>query len=246
MLQSQKLESIGTLAGGIAHDFNNILTGIFGFSMMVKQHLNEPEKAKKDVDQIIKCAQKAANLVKHILAFSRKSDHKKQPLRLSSIIKEVATLLRSSIPTSIEIQVAITTESNIMADPIQIQQVIMNLSTNAYHAMEKTGGVLTINLDKIQFKKPNTLPELNMLSGNYLKLEIIDTGSGMDSKTTNKIFDPYFTTKEPDKGTGLGLSVVHGIVTKHDGHIKVRSKPGQGSVFTVFFPITEKVSRLII
>lgn len=240
LLQSQKLESIGTLAGGIAHDFNNILTGIFGFSLMAKNHINEPEKAKNDIDRTIECAQKATDLVQQILMFSRKTDQKMHPIKLSIVVKEAIKLLRSSIPATIEIQEKITSRSRILADPTQMHQVIMNLCTNAYHAMQKTGGILTICLEETQFESPDSSRELDILPGTYLKLEVIDTGIGMDSQTLDKIFEPYFTTKAPGEGTGLGLAVVHGIVKEHKGYIKITSQPGQGSAIQVFFPVTRE------
>ncbi|MBU0972949.1 MAG: response regulator [Proteobacteria bacterium] len=240
LLQSQKVESIGTLAGGIAHDFNNILTGIFGFSLMAKKHINEPEKAKRDIDRTIECAQKAADLVQQILTFSRKSDQKKHPIKLYLVVKDAIKLIRSSIPATIEIQEKITNKSRILADPTQMHQVIMNLCTNAYHAMQKTGGILTICLEEIHVESPDRSRELDILPGTYLKLEVIDTGIGMDSQILDKIFEPYFTTKAPGEGTGLGLAVVHGIVKEHKGYIKITSQPGQGTAIQVFFPVTRE------
>ncbi len=238
--QAQKMEAIGTLAGGIAHDFNNILSGIFGFSQLAKNHIATPEKAKKDIDQIIKGAKKAGDLVQQILTYSRKSTNETQPFQMSVVIKEALKLLRSSIPTTIEIKENIVSTSTVMADPAKIHQVIMNLATNAYHSMQETGGRLTVGLIDTQMTGREDINGRKIVPGNYLRLEVSDTGPGMDPEILNKIFDPYFTTKGPGKGTGMGLAVVHGIVEEHKGHIQVGNKSGQGSVFQVYFPISEK------
>ena len=240
LLQAQKMEAIGTLAGGIAHDFNNILTGIFGFSQLAKNHLNRLEKADHYIGQVLNGAQKATELVQQILTFSRKSTYKQQPLAVYVVVKEALKLLRSTIPATIEIRQTIASTATIMADPIKIHQVIMNLCTNAYHAMIETGGVLAIGLREVEFSRQDLVPELNVIPGRYLKLEVSDTGTGMTAGTMKKIFEPYFTTKTSDKGTGLGLAVVYGIVEEHQGHIKVYSEPEQGSTFHVYFPIIEK------
>jgi PAS domain S-box-containing protein len=240
LLQAQKMEAIGTLAGGIAHDFNNILTSIFGFSQLAQSNLDRPEKADDYIDQVLKGAQKATELVQQILTFSRKSTHKKQPLAISIVIKEALKLLRASIPATIEIKQTIDATATVMADPTKIHQVIMNLCTNAYHAMLRTGGTLAVGLKEVEFSRQDCVPELNIQPGRYLKLEVSDTGIGMTATTMEKMFEPYFTTKTSDKGTGLGLAVVFGIVKEHNGHIKVYSEPGQGSTFHVYFPIIEK------
>ncbi len=241
LTQSQKMESIGTLAGGIAHDFNNILSGIFGFSQLAQKHMvNNPEKAEKDIEQVLEGARKATELVQQILTFSRKSTHKKQPLAIFIVIKEALKLLRASIPTTIEIKETIVSKATVMADPTKIHQIIMNLCTNAYHAMLETGGVLAVGLREVDFSQKDCIPGLNIVPGRYLKLEVSDTGIGMESTTMEKIFEPYFTTKTPDKGTGLGLAVVFGIIEEHNGYIKVYSEPEQGSTFHIYFPIIEK------
>lgn len=240
LTQSQKMESIGRLAGGIAHDFNNILSGILGFSQLAKNHLNNPERAGKNIEQAIMGARKAAELVSQILTFSRKSAHEKQPLAIYIVIKDALKLLRASIPASIEIQEMIVSKATVMADPTKVHQVLMNLCTNAYHAMLETGGVLTVGLKNVEFSVKDCISEQNILPGKYLRLEISDTGHGMDVITKEKIFEPYFTTKMPDKGTGLGLAVVFGIIKEHDGYINVYSEPDHGSTFHVYFPIIEK------
>ncbi len=237
--QTQKMEAIGTLAGGIAHDFNNILSGIFGYSQLAKMNIDDPEKTKNNLEQIVKGAQKATDLVKQILTFSRKSEHEMHPLKIFIEVKEAIKLLRSTIPSTIEIQENIVSKAAVLADLTQVHQVVMNLCTNAYHAMMKKGGVLSVDLNEIKIMSTDSIPDLDILPGNYLKLEISDTGSGMNPETLDKIFEPYFTTKEPGEGTGLGLAVVLGIVKEHNGFIKAYSKPGKGSSFHVYFPIFE-------
>ena len=237
---SQKMEAIGTLAGGIAHDFNNILSGILGYAQLAKMTLDEPDKTKKSLDQIVQGAQRAAGLVQQILTFSRQVEHQKNPLKLFLIVKEAIKFLRSSIPTNIEIQDKIKSKASVLADPVQVHQVVMNLCTNAYHAMRASGGILMVELSEIEIS-PLEIHSINLYApGHYLKLEVKDTGQGMDKETLEKIFDPYFTTKQPDKGTGLGLAVVSGIVKKHNGFIKAYSKPNQGSSFQIFWPIIDK------
>jgi len=240
LLHAQKMEAIGTLAGGIAHDFNNILSGIFGFSQLARNSLDSPEKAGHYIDEVFKGAQKATELVQQILTFSRKSTHKEQPLAIYIIIKEALKLLRASIPTTIEIRQTIVSRATVMADPSKIHQVIMNLCTNAYHAMLETGGILAVSLKDVEFTGQDCIQGTNLKPGRYLKLEVSDTGIGMTANTMEKIFEPYFTTKPSDKGTGLGLAVVFGIVEEHKGHIKVYSEPEKGATFHVYFPIIEK------
>ncbi|MBA3013218.1 MAG: PAS domain S-box protein [Desulfobacula sp.] len=237
--QAQKMESLGTLAGGIAHDFNNILSGIFGFSQLARNHLKNPEKAEKDINQIIKGAQKATDLVQQILTVSRQSTHEKHPVSICSVIEEALKLLRATIPATIEIKEEIYSKATVMADPTKLHQVIMNLCTNAYHAMCETGGSLFVGLKEIVLPKEGSNCELNLMPGKYLDLEISDTGHGIDSTILKRIFDPYFTTKEPGKGTGLGLAVVLGIVEELNGQISVHSEPGQGSTFHIYLPITD-------
>ena len=240
LMQAQKMEAIGTLAGGIAHDFNNILAGIFGYAQLAEIHINQPEKAKEYIEQLVKSGQRAAALIRQILTFSRQSEFKKRPLTVYALLKEALKLIRSSIPSNILIKENILSKAMIIADPTQIHQVIMNLCTNAYQSMGENSGLLTVGLYETIISKQESLPDLNILSGKYIKLEVIDTGHGIDKKNMEKIFDPYFTTKETGKGTGLGLAVVDGIVKKQTGFIKVFSKLGHGSKFQVFWPIIEQ------
>ncbi|MCP3875467.1 MAG: PAS domain S-box protein, partial [Desulfobacteraceae bacterium] len=222
--QSQKMEAIGTLAGGVAHDFNNILSGIFGYSQLAEMSYEDPKEVKENLKKVVKSAQRASNLVKQILTFSRQAEHKKYPLKLLFVVKEALKFLRSSIPATIEIKDKLSSKATILADQTQAYQVVINLCTNAYHAMSEAGGTLSIELDDIEIKPSNNSGEKSYLPGKYVKLEIKDTGHGMDKKTLERIFDPYFTTKETDKGTGLGLAVVKGIVDNHNAFIEVYSE----------------------
>lgn len=233
---SQKMEAIGTLAGGIAHDFNNILSGIFGFAELAKIEFDNPEKTGKYIDQIIKGSQRARELVQQILTFSRQTESKKSLLKFYLVVKEAIKFLRSSIPSTIKIRENIRSHKTVLADATQAHQVVLNLCTNAYHAMRDSGGTLTVELTNVEILPHSQFSNNIHMPGSYVKLEVRDTGLGMDEDTLAKIFDPYFTTKQPDEGSGLGLAVVDGIVKKHNGFINAFSKSGQGSTFQVFFP----------
>ena len=236
--QAQKMETIGTLAGGIAHDFNNILSSILGFATLVKQDLIEHDsELKSNIDQVIIAGHRATDLVQHILTFSRHSEIDKQPLRVSLLIKEAIKFLRASLPASIEIKTNIRDkDATILADATQVHQVVMNLCTNATHAMKKEGGVLTICLEKKTLTVMDILEQETINPGDYLKLSIFDTGHGIPDEFINRVFDPFFTTKKKGEGTGMGLSVVHGIIKDMGGTITVESEPGKGSVFHVMIP----------
>ena len=239
--KSQKMEAIGTLAGGIAHDFNNILSSIFGYSQLAEMTLSTPEKAKKHLSQIVKGAQRASGLIQQILTFSRQTEYKKQSLKLHLVVKEALKLLRSSIPTTIEIVTRVNTSDMINADPTQMHQVIMNLCTNAYHAMIETGGTMTVSLDTVD-EVPEAVAKLadKHVSGPCLRLMVKDTGHGMERHVLEKAFDPYFTTKEVGRGTGFGLALVHAIVDEHNGMIHVESEPGQGACFYIYLPVVQE------
>jgi len=241
--QAQKMEAIGTLAGGIAHDFNNILSGIFGYSQLAEMHIDDPEKAKADIRNIVKGASRATQLVQQILTFSRKTDFEKQYFKLFVVVREALTLIKSTIPATIEINEKFNSKASIYADPIQMHQIIMNLCTNAYHAMSDSGGNLTVKLDETYVPDPNYVSIIINKNQKYLKLEISDTGYGMDKSTMEKIFDPYFTTKTREKGTGLGLALVRAIVEEHGGTISVDSIIGKGSTFLIYLPIAEQKSN---
>ena len=241
LIQAQKMEAIGTLAGGIAHDFNNILGAIIGYAEMALYDTQKDSMEHYNTEQVLKAGHRAKDLVKQILAFSRKSEQDKKIIFLTPIIKEVLKLLRASLPTTIEIRQNIEPNLDaIFADPTQIHQVMMNLCTNSAHAMGDKGGILEINLhnSNLDTKAAARYPELN--PGPYVKLSVSDTGCGMDFATLQRIFDPYFTTKEQDKGTGMGLAVVHGIVKGHGGSIHVESAVAEGTRFDILFPVVKR------
>ena len=240
LVQAQKMEAIGTLAGGIAHDFNNILSSIFGYTELAQGLDIDNAELKEDLDRIYTAAIRARDLIQQILAFSRKSKEEKVPLQVSLIIKEVLKLLRSSIPTSIEIRQDIASNKCVLSDATQLHQLAMNLCTNAYQAMRDTGGTLMVSLHELEVVGDDPLLGLGLAGGNYLHLEVSDTGLGIAQDNKVKIFEPYFTTKKVGEGTGLGLAVVHGIVQNHAGHISVSSEVGQGTTFHVYLPITER------
>jgi PAS domain S-box-containing protein len=239
--QAQKMEAIGTLAGGIAHDFNNILSAVGGYTELALLKLPEGSDLQGYLSNVKQAAGRASDLVRQILAFSRQSEHEKVPLQISNIVKEALQLLRASLPAMIDINKTIDNAPLfIMADPTQIHQIVMNLCTNAMHAMQDDGGTLTVSLDQVTLSSGDTRLERHLSQGEYAKLTVADTGCGMDAQTLERIFDPYFTTKDKGKGTGLGLAVVHGIVESHGGTINVSSTPGQGTTFDVYFPVAEK------
>jgi len=234
---AQKLEAIGTLAGGIAHDFNNILFPIVGFTEMLQEDLPRESPLHLNVREILKATERARDLVKQILTFSRQADRKIRPLRMQIVLNEVVRLIRSTLPASIEIRQDIDPECGmVMADPTQIHQIAMNLVTNAFHAMEESGGILTIRLQDVNIDDPRNGSDIRLEKGGYACLTVEDTGVGMDCSVIEKIFEPYFTTKEKEKGTGLGLSIVHGIVKSYKGEISVKSRLGKGSVFEIYLP----------
>jgi PAS domain S-box-containing protein len=238
--QAQKIEAVGTLAGGIAHDFNNILSAVLGYSELALLKTQGDPQLTQYIAEINRAGERAKALVKQILTFSSKTAEEKRMLHMSIIVKEAMKMLRSTIPTTIEIEQEIDCDGAILADPTQIHQIIMNLCTNAYHAMRETGGRLTIKLKEIEINPKNQPQNLMLAPGKYVVLETTDTGQGMDKETIDKIFEPYFTTKKSEGGTGLGLSVVHGIVEAHQGHISVSSEPGSGTSFQVYLPLSEE------
>ncbi len=235
--QSYKMEAIGTLAGGIAHDFNNILVPIMGYAEMLLDEVDEDSRLRNSLNQIYKSSLRAKDLVKQILTFSRQEKSEFKLLKIQTIIKEALKLIRSTVPTTIDIEHNIQEDcSPVKADATQIHQIIMNLSTNAYHAMEDNGGVIKVNLEEIKIGKHN-LKNAELDAGRYVRLTVSDQGIGMDHVLIKKIFNPFFTTKELGKGTGMGLSVVHGIVKNMKGTIQVNSEPGKGTEFNFYFPV---------
>ena len=237
LYRAQRLESIGTLAGGIAHDFNNILSAIVGFTEMALEKSQFNPSIHEDLEEVLHAGQRAGSLVAQILAFSRQSEADKGPVQIHLIVKEALKLLRATMPTTIEIRQKLLSFATVLADPNQMHQVIMNLCTNAYHAMQENGGVMTVALTEATIPTDLSVEIPDLPQGKYLCLRVTDTGTGMDETIMKRIFDPYFTTKEKGRGTGLGLAVTYGIVQSHDGHIDVESTPGRGTTFRVLLPI---------
>jgi two-component system, cell cycle sensor histidine kinase and response regulator CckA len=236
LTQSQKMEAMGTLAGGIAHDFNNLLGGIIGYTDLAIRKADKDSPLQKYLGQVLTASRRATDLVKQILTFSRSEDkEKKEPVQLSLIVKEALKLLRSTLPVNIEVISRIEAKDCfILANPTQFHQVIMNLCTNAIHAMKDNGGIMEVKLIEETIEDP---VYKGIKPGPHLRLTVSDTGCGVKQEFLDKIFDPFFTTKKPGEGTGMGLAVVHGIVEGHSGHITVFSKEGQGTAFSILVPI---------
>ncbi len=238
--QAQKLEAIGTLAGGIAHDFNNILGAIVGYSEMIRDDFPPGSPGIHNIDQVLKASTRAKDLVKQILAFSRQIEGQKNSIQPAVIVKEAITLLRSSLPTTIAIKQDIDAEAGmVLADPTQIHQIVMNLATNAFHAMEAKGGILTISLQKKILSQEDLATEPDLQPGAFVQMLIKDTGEGIPPEIRERIFDPFFTTKEVGKGTGLGLSMVYSIVKGCYGVIACDSRVGEGTEFRILLPALE-------
>ena len=242
LLQAQKMESIGTLAGGIAHDFNNILGVILGYTELSLDDVEDRPKTYRSLQEVLKATSRAKDMVSQILTFSRSTDVEKKIIKTIPIVKEACKFLRSSLPTTIEIRQNITAErDHILADPTQFHQILMNLCTNAGHAMKEEGGVLDVALDEVFLQKDDLISYSDLKVGAYLKLTVKDTGTGIRRENIERIFEPYFTTKGKGEGTGLGLAVVHGIVKDHGGDIKAYSEAGKGTTFYVFLPLREEI-----
>jgi PAS domain S-box-containing protein len=258
--QAQKMEAIGTLAGGIAHDFNNILAAIIGYTEIASLQVADDNKAKESLNEVLKAGHRAKNLVNQILAFSRPGDEGRKPIQVTSIMKEALKLLRATLPATIEIRQNIEIDSGqdtILADPTQIHEVLMNLCTNAAHAMRENGGILEIGLQNVEHGIRNSefedderkspmqilLSPVDLDPGQYLRLTVSDTGHGMTPEVIKRIFDPYFTTKDKGEGTGMGLSVVHGIIKSHGGRITVYSEQTKGSTFHVYLPLIQEMTK---
>lgn len=240
LAQAQKMEALGTLAGGIAHDFNNILGIILGYTEMVLWNKEEGSNEHNQLSEVLKATYRAKELVKQILAFSRRSEHEKKPVQIGLVVKEAMKMLRASLPSTIEIKTNVPSHAVVLADPTQVHQVLMNLCTNAAHAMRQRGGVLDVNLTDVHVEPADIRPHSDLQPGHYVLLTVRDTGHGINPAVLNRIFDPFFTTKEQGVGTGLGLAVVHGIVKSHGGAIEVESTVDEGTCFQVFFPAIEK------
>jgi PAS domain S-box-containing protein len=239
--QARKMEALGTLAGGIAHDFNNLLSIILGFTELVMADLPGENPNRSMLKKVFDGCLRAKDVVKQILTFSRPDDVDLKAVKISPIIREALKFLRSSIPTNIDIQLDIKAESDVVAaDPVKINQVIINICNNACCAMKEQGGVLEVILEEVNLTEPALIPGHRLNPGLYVRLTIGDTGPGMEPWVMQRIFEPYFTTKNVGEGTGMGLAVVHGIVKKHGGAVTVQSEPGKGSTFQVYFPVTEE------
>jgi signal transduction histidine kinase/ActR/RegA family two-component response regulator len=234
--QAYKMEAIGTLAGGIAHDFNNILTAIVGYSEISKDSVDDASPLKKYLSRVLEASSRAKDLVNQILMFSRETEQEFKPMMISIPVKEALQLIRASVPTTIDIDQNIQTTAAVMADTTQIHQLVMNLCTNAAHAMRKNGGTMTIHLTDEMICPEHIAKYPDLLPGSYVKLLVSDTGHGIPSHQINRIFDPFYSTKEKGEGTGMGLSVVHGIVNNHSGAIHVHSERDHGATFEIMLP----------
>ncbi len=242
--QAQKMEAIGTMAGGIAHDFNNILAGIIGYTELVLRDIDEDVHPKtcRNLRNILSAGERARSLIEKILTFSRQSEGEIRPVNLVQTLEDVLQLIRASLPATITIEHQVRHPATVLADPIQMHQVLMNLCTNAGHAMREHGGTLSISLDTVHLDTDFTGPYAELNIGDYACIRITDTGKGIPAQLLDRIFDPFFTTKKKGEGTGLGLSMVHGIVTAMHGLILVDSTPGRGTVFTIYLPATTEQS----
>ncbi len=243
--QAQKMEAIGTLAGGIAHDFNNILAAIIGYTEMAKRRAAHDPTIIKYLDAVFLAGTRAVSLVKQILTFSRPQEaQERKPVELGNVVQEPLKLLRASIPSNIEFEVSLDANlPPVLADATQVHQIVMNLCTNASHAMKDRPGRLGVRLEKFTVDELLAGANADLRAGPYIRLSVSDTGHGMSRATIARIFEPFFTTKGPGEGTGLGLSVVHGIMQSHGGAITVYSQPGEGTVFHLYFPITTEASK---
>ena len=264
LLQSQKVEAIGTLAGGVAHDFNNILSIIMGYSALLREDLPDNGDLRENLDMVEQAARRARGLVEQILAFSRANDPVPRPIVAQPVVEEALALMRSTLPATIEIRSDIDSgAAKVLADPSQLQQVLVNLCTNGAHAISEGGGegggdgegggILDVSLKVVSYRaSPGGRPEnqpsgpsenlpsgrpKNLPSGQYLKLSVRDNGGGMDAATAEHVFEPFFTTKDRGRGSGLGLSVVHGIVVERGGAVAVDSALGEGATFDVYLPV---------
>jgi PAS domain S-box-containing protein len=235
--QAHKMQAIGTLAGGIAHDFNNILTAILGYAELAMEERQQDRVLGKYLQGVLTAGHRAKDLVQQILAFSRQTEHERTPMQVHLLVKEVLDLLRAALPSTIAIQPIIDPDAgSVLADPTQIHQVVLNLCTNAAHAMRETGGVIEVRLEPVDLPTDCTTGTADLKAGAYVRLTVRDTGHGMAPEIMERIFEPFFTTKNVGEGTGMGLAVVHGIVTSHGGAITVESAPEQGATFAVYLP----------
>ncbi len=237
--QSQKMQAIGTLAGGIAHDFNNILTPIMGFAEMSLLRAADDEVLQTNLEEVVKAADRAGKLIDQILSFSKQTEKKSASLKAKTVIEEVFNFLRASLPSSVTIYQDIESEAKIRVDPTQLHQVVMNLCTNAYQAIGAEDGMIRISLQSVTLGKREGVEMGHLNFGNYVLLRVEDNGRGIPKEFIDRVFDPYFTTRDVNEGHGLGLSVVHGIINEYGGAVLVNSEPGKGSCFDVYLPEIE-------
>ena len=241
--QAQKMEAVGTLAGGIAHDFNNILSAIIGYTELAQMDLDQDHSAQVCLGQVLQSSVRAKNLVEQILTFSRKRQRELTPVKLEPLVEEALQLLRATLPTTIEIRKHIDSRGqSVLSDSTMIHQILINLCTNAADAMRDKGGVLTLSLAEGE-QTEEASQNQDLKPGKYMVLSVADTGPGIEQDVIDRIFEPFYTTKDKGKGTGMGLAVVHGIVQSHGGAIHVSSKAGEGARFDVFLPIVEMVEQ---
>ncbi len=241
LFRAQKMEAIGALAGGIAHDFNNILAAIMGYTELAGLYVPKNSAMRRNLEQVMKASQRAKDLIGHILAFSRQVEKERRPVHVGPIVKETTNLLKATLPATIEIRHDIDCDLDpVFGDPSQIHQVLLNLCTNAAHAMRGKSGILSVSMKSVKINGSPENKALNLDAGKYLKLSVSDTGSGIPKEIVDRVFEPYFTTKGKGEGTGLGLSMVHGIVADYRGTVTVYSEPGLGSTFNVYLPVIEK------
>ncbi len=237
LLQRQKLEAMGSLAGGIAHDFNNILFAVIGYAELSLDDVPEGTALHDNLSEILKASLRARDMVQRILTFSRGAGAAKKPVDFRSVAAEALTLMRSALPADIRLEQRLSAAGTVLADATQIHQIIVNLCANAFHAVRENDGDIFIDLDRVEMSARQAEMIPDMRPGPYLRFRVRDTGEGMTPAVMKRIFDPYFTTREVGQGSGLGLSVIDGILRDHNGHITAESAPGEGSVFTVYFPV---------
>jgi PAS domain S-box-containing protein len=239
--EAQRMQAIGTFAGGIAHDFNNILTAILGYTEMTQQVMPRGSVAWRNLDQVLMAGRRAASLVQQLLTFGRREAVERHPFRLRLVIHETLGLLRATLPATVEVRVTYNTSSDwVLASPTQLQQMLMNLASNAEYALRATGGLLEVQLDAVEVTPALAARHFTLRPGPHLCLTVRDTGSGMHPEVMERAFEPFFTTKPMGQGTGMGLAIVHGIVTSHQGAIAVTSAPGQGTTFSIYLPRVEE------
>lgn len=238
--QAQKMEAVGTLAGGIAHEFNNILGIILGNTELAIDDVPEWNPARHALEEILRASLRGKDVVRQVMSFSRKTSTKRKPINIGITIKESLKLIRATIPTTIEIRQEILCDKEMVyANPTEISQILMNLSTNSVHSMEEGTGILYVALETVILNKEDAFQDQDLAAGEYVKLTVTDTGRGIEPGIIDRIFDPYFTTKDVDKGLGMGLAVVYGIVKKHDGAIRINSEVGKGTTVEALFPTTQ-------